>query len=198
MGLAGVHGPRGARLRHKTSAVGGGVAAGTAEAVAHAPDLEQLIQERHKALQLAVAISTSPRMSESDTDISQPPSDRPATPERLSELGFQDCPAVTPATADDLFQALLRHIWVAGRYSGPLLAVNGWAWFAELAYKFVRAACWSECQETCCCTDKLYGLRWCCGCLRLWPGAWPAAGPPPFFFPLLLSSMAGQVGLELA
>ncbi|KAJ1174663.1 hypothetical protein NDU88_006483 [Pleurodeles waltl] len=73
--------------------------AGTAEATAHAPYLEQLIQER----QSAAAIGTSPRVSESDTDISQPPSDRPATPDRLSDLGFLDCPAVTPATADDLF-----------------------------------------------------------------------------------------------
>ncbi|KAJ1152326.1 hypothetical protein NDU88_005101, partial [Pleurodeles waltl] len=77
--------------------------AGTAEAVAHAPDLEQLIQERREALQLAAMIGTSPRVSESDTDISQPPSDCPATTYRLSELGFPDCLVVTPATVDDLF-----------------------------------------------------------------------------------------------
>ncbi|KAJ1210063.1 hypothetical protein NDU88_005431 [Pleurodeles waltl] len=79
----------------------------TAEAAAHAPDLEQLIQERREALQSAVAICASPRVSELETEISQPPSDRPATPDRLSELGFLDCPTVNPATADDLFQALL-------------------------------------------------------------------------------------------
>ncbi|KAJ1109199.1 hypothetical protein NDU88_006563 [Pleurodeles waltl] len=59
--------------------------AGTAEAVAHAPDLEQLIQERREALQSAAAIGTSPRVSESDTELSQLPRDRPATPDRLSD-----------------------------------------------------------------------------------------------------------------
>ncbi|KAJ1123081.1 hypothetical protein NDU88_001554 [Pleurodeles waltl] len=92
--------PQNKRSRRRRSQRKG---AGTAEAVAHAPDLEQLKQERREALQLAVAIGTSPRMSESDTEISQPPSDRPATPDRLSELGFLDCLAVTPATADNLF-----------------------------------------------------------------------------------------------
>ncbi|KAJ1123112.1 hypothetical protein NDU88_001585 [Pleurodeles waltl] len=73
------------------------------EAVAHAPDLEQLIQERREAIQSAAAISASPAESESETENSQPPSDRPTTPDRLSELGFQECPSVTPATADELF-----------------------------------------------------------------------------------------------
>ncbi|KAJ1130386.1 hypothetical protein NDU88_008739 [Pleurodeles waltl] len=60
-----------------------------AEAAAHAPDLEQLIQERRKALQLAAAVGASLSVSESETEISQHPSDRPATLDRLSEeLGF--------------------------------------------------------------------------------------------------------------
>ncbi|KAJ1219228.1 hypothetical protein NDU88_006797 [Pleurodeles waltl] len=75
----------------------------TAEAAAHAPDLEQLIQEQREALQSAAAISTSPGVLESETELSQPPSDRPATPDRLSELGFPECLTVTPATADNLF-----------------------------------------------------------------------------------------------
>ncbi|KAJ1091195.1 hypothetical protein NDU88_004322 [Pleurodeles waltl] len=40
-----------------------------------APDLEQLIQERREAIQSAAAISTSPLVSESDTELSQSPSD---------------------------------------------------------------------------------------------------------------------------
>ncbi|KAJ1153340.1 hypothetical protein NDU88_006101 [Pleurodeles waltl] len=72
----------------------------TTEVAAHACDLEQLIRERREAIQSAADIRTSPAASESETEISQPPSDRPPTPDRLSELGFQDCPSVTPATAD--------------------------------------------------------------------------------------------------
>ncbi|KAJ1123047.1 hypothetical protein NDU88_001520 [Pleurodeles waltl] len=88
------------RSRARRGRKGGGV---TTEVAVHAPDLEQLIKERREAIQSAAAISASPLVAESDTDISQPPRDRPATPDRLSELGFQECPSVTPATADELF-----------------------------------------------------------------------------------------------
>ncbi|KAJ1177363.1 hypothetical protein NDU88_002622 [Pleurodeles waltl] len=79
---------------------GGGA---TAEVAAHAPDLEQPPQEQREAIQSAAAISASPAGAESETEISQPPSDRPVTLDRLLELGFQECPSVTPATADKLF-----------------------------------------------------------------------------------------------
>ncbi|KAJ1168926.1 hypothetical protein NDU88_000838 [Pleurodeles waltl] len=49
--------------------------------VTHAPDLEQLIQERREAIHSAAAISASPLASESETEILQPPSDRPTTPD---------------------------------------------------------------------------------------------------------------------
>ncbi|KAJ1117917.1 hypothetical protein NDU88_006113 [Pleurodeles waltl] len=88
------------RSRARRGRKGGGV---TTEAATHAPDLEQLIQERREALQSAAALSASPPAAESETEISQPPSDRPATPDRLTELGFPECPSVTPATADKLF-----------------------------------------------------------------------------------------------
>ncbi|KAJ1188285.1 hypothetical protein NDU88_005047 [Pleurodeles waltl] len=68
------------------------------EAVAHAHDLEQLIQERREAIHSAAAISASPVESESETEISQPPSDRPTKPDRLSELGFARGPPLTSAT----------------------------------------------------------------------------------------------------
>ncbi|KAJ1207422.1 hypothetical protein NDU88_002813 [Pleurodeles waltl] len=102
VGLAGVNGPA---SQNKRGWVRRGRRRGvvTAEAAAHAPDLEQLIHERREALQSAAAIGASPRVSKSEAETSQPPSDRPATPDRLSELGFLDCPAMTPATADDLF-----------------------------------------------------------------------------------------------
>ncbi|KAJ1123679.1 hypothetical protein NDU88_002147 [Pleurodeles waltl] len=74
-----------------------------AKAVAHAPDLEQLIQERREAIHSAATISASPVASESETEISQPPSDRPTTPYRLSELGFAGGPPVSPAMADKHF-----------------------------------------------------------------------------------------------
>ncbi|KAJ1088223.1 hypothetical protein NDU88_001382 [Pleurodeles waltl] len=45
----------------------------------------------------------SPLASELDTDLSQPPSDRPATPDCFSELGLVGGPPVTPATAYELF-----------------------------------------------------------------------------------------------
>ncbi|KAJ1162441.1 hypothetical protein NDU88_002909 [Pleurodeles waltl] len=99
---------RGTRLHRGAGAARGGEAVRewhgvTAEAAAHAPDLEQLIQEQREAIQLAAAISASPAALESETEISQPPSDQPVMPDRLSELGFQECPSVTPATADKLF-----------------------------------------------------------------------------------------------
>ncbi|KAJ1083663.1 hypothetical protein NDU88_003818 [Pleurodeles waltl] len=68
--------------------------------VACAPDLEQLIQERREAIHSAAAISASPVASKSETEISQPPSDQPITPDRLSELGLAEGPPVMPATAD--------------------------------------------------------------------------------------------------
>ncbi|KAJ1211028.1 hypothetical protein NDU88_006390 [Pleurodeles waltl] len=71
--------------------------------LACAPDLEQLIQERREAIHSAAAVSASPLASESDTELSQPPSDRPVTPDCLSELGLVGGPPVTPATADELF-----------------------------------------------------------------------------------------------
>ncbi|KAJ1131404.1 hypothetical protein NDU88_009741 [Pleurodeles waltl] len=74
-----------------------------AEPLTHAPDLEQLIQERKEVIHSAAAISASPVASESETEISQPPSDRPITPARLSELGLAEGPPVTPATADKRF-----------------------------------------------------------------------------------------------
>ncbi|KAJ1166643.1 hypothetical protein NDU88_007042 [Pleurodeles waltl] len=83
MGLAGVHvpslGPWGGEAlacvaeQAQPGRRGCRRGAGTAKAVAHAPDLEQLIQERCEALQSAAAIGTSPRVPESDTDIAQPP-----------------------------------------------------------------------------------------------------------------------------
>ncbi|KAJ1105452.1 hypothetical protein NDU88_002858 [Pleurodeles waltl] len=57
-----------------------------ADRTTRAPDLEQLIQERREAIQSTAAISTSPLVSESDSELSQSASDRPATPDRLSEL----------------------------------------------------------------------------------------------------------------
>ncbi|KAJ1122642.1 hypothetical protein NDU88_001127 [Pleurodeles waltl] len=60
-------------------------------------------QERREAIQSATAISASLAASESETENSQPSSDRPTTPDRVSELGFQECPLMTPATADKLF-----------------------------------------------------------------------------------------------
>ncbi|KAJ1098384.1 hypothetical protein NDU88_003495 [Pleurodeles waltl] len=66
-------------------------------------DLEQLIQERREAIHIAVVISASPLASGSDTELSQPASDRPPTPDRLSELGLTGGPPVTPATAEELF-----------------------------------------------------------------------------------------------
>ncbi|KAJ1087724.1 hypothetical protein NDU88_000889 [Pleurodeles waltl] len=66
-------------------------------------DLKQLMQERREAIHSAAAISASPLASESDTELSQPPSDRLVTPDRLSELGLVWGPPVTPATADELF-----------------------------------------------------------------------------------------------
>ncbi|KAJ1096126.1 hypothetical protein NDU88_001270 [Pleurodeles waltl] len=59
---------------------------------AHAPDLEQLVQERREVIHSAAAISASQLASESETEISQPPSDRPTTPDRLSELGLVEAP----------------------------------------------------------------------------------------------------------
>ncbi|KAJ1156110.1 hypothetical protein NDU88_008835 [Pleurodeles waltl] len=88
------------RSRVRRGRKGGGA---TTEVAAHAPDLEQLIQEQREAIQSAAAIGASPVASESEIDISRPPSDRPAAPDRLSELGFQECPSVTPATADKPF-----------------------------------------------------------------------------------------------
>ncbi|KAJ1199096.1 hypothetical protein NDU88_002934 [Pleurodeles waltl] len=49
------------------------------------------------------AISASPVALESETENSQPPCDRPTMPDRLSELGFQEFPSVTPATENELF-----------------------------------------------------------------------------------------------
>ncbi|KAJ1144364.1 hypothetical protein NDU88_010663 [Pleurodeles waltl] len=71
--------------------------------VTRAPDLEQLIQERREAIHSTAAISASPLTSESETEISLPPSDRPTTPDRSFELGLVEGPPVTPATADELF-----------------------------------------------------------------------------------------------
>ncbi|KAJ1184349.1 hypothetical protein NDU88_001157 [Pleurodeles waltl] len=86
------------RSRERHGRKGGSV---TTETASHAPDLEQLIQERREALQSAVAINASPM--ESETEISQPPGDRPANPDRLSQLGIPACLGVTPGTADNLF-----------------------------------------------------------------------------------------------
>ncbi|KAJ1083683.1 hypothetical protein NDU88_003838 [Pleurodeles waltl] len=74
-----------------------------------ASDLEQLIQQRREAIHSAAAISASPVASESETEILQPPSDRPITPDRLSELGLAEDPPVTPATADELRELGKRH-----------------------------------------------------------------------------------------
>ncbi|KAJ1166856.1 hypothetical protein NDU88_007252 [Pleurodeles waltl] len=52
-----------------------------AEPVTYTSDLEQLMQERREAIHSAAAISASPVASESETEISQPPSDRPITPD---------------------------------------------------------------------------------------------------------------------
>ncbi|KAJ1090746.1 hypothetical protein NDU88_003875 [Pleurodeles waltl] len=56
--------------------------------VTHAPDLEQLIQERREVIHSVAAFSASPLASESDTELSQLPNGRPATPDCLSELGL--------------------------------------------------------------------------------------------------------------
>ncbi|KAJ1123437.1 hypothetical protein NDU88_001906 [Pleurodeles waltl] len=89
-----------ARMRSRASRVrrGGELRAGP---VACAPDLEQLMQERREAIHSAAAISASPLASESDTELSQPPSDRPVTPDCLSELGLVGGP---PATPDELLR----------------------------------------------------------------------------------------------
>ncbi|KAJ1112650.1 hypothetical protein NDU88_000911 [Pleurodeles waltl] len=71
--------------------------------VARAPDLEHLMQEKREAIHSAAAIIASPLVSESESEVSQPPSNRPITPDRLSELGLVEGPPVTPATADELF-----------------------------------------------------------------------------------------------
>ncbi|KAJ1126547.1 hypothetical protein NDU88_004954 [Pleurodeles waltl] len=68
-----------------------------------APDLEQLIQERREAIHTAATISASPLPSGSDTELSQPASDRPLTPDHLLESDLTGGPPVTPATADELF-----------------------------------------------------------------------------------------------
>ncbi|KAJ1163725.1 hypothetical protein NDU88_004178 [Pleurodeles waltl] len=68
-----------------------------------APDLEQLIQERREAIHTAATISASPLVSGSDTELLQPASDRPLTPDHLSESGLTGGPPVTPAIADELF-----------------------------------------------------------------------------------------------
>ncbi|KAJ1173943.1 hypothetical protein NDU88_005767 [Pleurodeles waltl] len=89
---------RGSRARRGRK--GGGA---ITEVVARATDLEQLIQDWREVIQSAAAISASLPASELETEISQPPCDWPVTPDRLSELGFQKCPSVMPATADKLF-----------------------------------------------------------------------------------------------
>ncbi|KAJ1142891.1 hypothetical protein NDU88_009203 [Pleurodeles waltl] len=68
-----------------------------------APDLEQLTQERSEAIHTAATMGASPPGSGSDTELSQLTSDRPLTPDHLSELGLIEGPPVTPATADELF-----------------------------------------------------------------------------------------------
>ncbi|KAJ1192016.1 hypothetical protein NDU88_001328 [Pleurodeles waltl] len=93
-----VPGSKRSRARHVRRR--GEVRAGS---VTCAPDLEQLIQERSEAIHSATTISASPLASESATELSQPPSDRPVTPDSLSELGLVGGPPVTPATADELF-----------------------------------------------------------------------------------------------
>ncbi|KAJ1164637.1 hypothetical protein NDU88_005072 [Pleurodeles waltl] len=110
MGVARVNGPRlgsyggaeRAGVAEQAQSVRHGREGGDmrAEAVTHAPDLEQLIQERREAIHSAAAICASPVVSESETEISQSPSDRPTTPDQLSELGLTEGPPVTPATAD--------------------------------------------------------------------------------------------------
>ncbi|KAJ1113598.1 hypothetical protein NDU88_001840 [Pleurodeles waltl] len=92
--------PRGKRSRTRRVRRIGETRAGP---VACTPDLEQLIQERREAIHSAAAISASPLASESDTELSQPTSDQPVTPDRLSELSLMGGPPVTPATADKLF-----------------------------------------------------------------------------------------------
>ncbi|KAJ1127785.1 hypothetical protein NDU88_006178 [Pleurodeles waltl] len=69
-----------------------------------APNLEQLIQERREAIHTAAAMGTSPPGLGSDTDLSQPLSDRPNTPDHLSESSLSVGPLVTPDTADKLFK----------------------------------------------------------------------------------------------
>ncbi|KAJ1208983.1 hypothetical protein NDU88_004362 [Pleurodeles waltl] len=68
-----------------------------------APDLEQLIQERRKAIHTAAAMDASPPGSGSDTELSQSANDHPLTPDRLSESGLTGGPPVTPVTAGELF-----------------------------------------------------------------------------------------------
>ncbi|KAJ1164942.1 hypothetical protein NDU88_005374 [Pleurodeles waltl] len=92
--------PRGKRSRTRRVQRRGETRAGP---VACAPDLEQIIQERREAIHSAAAISASPLASESDTELSQPTSDRPVTPDCLLESGLDGGPPVTPATADNLF-----------------------------------------------------------------------------------------------
>ncbi|KAJ1189531.1 hypothetical protein NDU88_006276 [Pleurodeles waltl] len=53
----------------------------TVEAATHGPGSEQLIQERREVLQSSAAISASLAASETETEISQTPSDCPATPD---------------------------------------------------------------------------------------------------------------------
>ncbi|KAJ1123494.1 hypothetical protein NDU88_001963 [Pleurodeles waltl] len=74
--------PRGKRNRARRIRKRGEIRAGP---VARAPDLEQLMQERREAIHSAAAISASPLASESDTELSQPPSDQPITPDCLSD-----------------------------------------------------------------------------------------------------------------
>ncbi|KAJ1217846.1 hypothetical protein NDU88_005433 [Pleurodeles waltl] len=95
--------PPAPRSGHTRMRRGRRVGGATAENAKHAPDMEQIIQERREALQSAAAVSASPSASEAEAEISHPPSDRPTTPDQLSGSSSPVRLGVTPGTADDLF-----------------------------------------------------------------------------------------------
>ncbi|KAJ1207923.1 hypothetical protein NDU88_003313 [Pleurodeles waltl] len=76
-----------------------------------APDLEQLIQERREAIHTAATISASPLISGSDTQLSQPVSDRPLTPDCLSESALVGA----PCDAGHRRQTLLKDLRTTSR-----------------------------------------------------------------------------------
>ncbi|KAJ1092215.1 hypothetical protein NDU88_005327 [Pleurodeles waltl] len=70
--------------------------------VRHAPDLEQIVQERQNALQSAAAISVLSVASDVEAEITNSDGEDGSSPEMSSELGSSIHPAVTPQTADKL------------------------------------------------------------------------------------------------